>query len=118
VSEPPYEGDYFPDEPPRFRLGDLVKHHRYGYRAVVVDFDMSCKADDRWYQSNQTQPPRDQPWYHLLVDGSAMTTYAAQSNLEPDDRDAAIAHPLVGHFFEGFHQGRYERNDRPWPGVT
>ena len=112
--EPP---DTFPDELPRFMPGQLVQHVRYGYRGVVVDFDMRCQADDQWYASNKTQPPRDQPWYHVLVHGSGTVTYAAQTSLEPGtDRDP-IVHPLVEQFFSSFDKktGRYERNDTPWP---
>ena len=55
---------------PVFESGQLVRHRRYGYRGVVVDRDEFCQADDEWYSKNQTQPNRDQPWYHVLVDGS------------------------------------------------
>ena len=97
-----------------FAPGDLVRHRRYGYRGVVVDLDPICTAPDEWYFSNQTQPRKDQPWYHVLVDGSDRTTYAAEENLAPDPSGAPVAHPLVDVFFEPFAGGRYERNDRPW----
>jgi heat shock protein HspQ len=108
--------DFFPDALPRFSPGQLVKHRRYGYRGVVVDFDVRCQADEQWYQKNQTQPDREQPWYHVLVDGSTYVTYAAEVNLEPDHEDQPIHHPLVPHLFERFEGGEYERNDTPWPG--
>ena len=95
--------------------GQLVCHRHYQYRAVVVDLDQSCRADESWYQSNQTQPSRDQPWYHLLVHDSDRCTYAAEENLEPDPSDHPIEHPLVIQFFTGFYDGKYERNDEPWP---
>jgi len=103
------------DTEPRFGAGDLVRHVRYGYRGVVVAFDERCQASEAWYKKNQTQPVREQPWYHVLVDGSNHTTYAAQTSLEPDASKEQIEHPLVPLFFEAFHDGRYERNDRPWP---
>ncbi len=43
---------------PRFPIGQIVKHVRYGYRGVVVAIDSSCKAPREWYESNQTQPDR------------------------------------------------------------
>ncbi len=92
---------------PRFEPGQLVRHKRYGYRGVVVGADPCCRADDEWYYSNQTQPDRDQPWYHVLVDGSATTSYPAQENLEPDPTGEPIDHPLLDHFFTGFRDGRY-----------
>ena len=98
----------------RFAPGDLVRHKRYGYRGVVVDSDPLCTAPDAWYQANQTQPARDQPWYHVLVHQSLSTTYAAQTSLEPEPEPAEIEHPLVAEFFESFQGDRYLRNDRPW----
>lgn len=102
---------------PLFAIGQLVRHKRYRYRGVIVDFDMSCQADEAWYEKNQTQPPRDQPWYHVLVHDSTATTYAAQTSLAADDSEEPIRHPLVEHFFESFQNGRYVRNDRKWPSM-
>ena len=106
-------------EPPaassRFARGQLVRHRRYGYRGVVVELDPCCRASDVWYHANQTQPRRDQPWYHVLVHGTAQTTYAAETSLEPDPEPAPIVHPLVDAFFSAFEDGRYVRNERPWP---
>ena len=69
---------------PVFEPGQLVRHRRYGYRGVVVDRDECCRAGDDWYLKNQTQPDRDQPWYHVLVDGSSTCTYAASESLVAD----------------------------------
>ena len=100
----------------QFRLGELVRHRRYGYRGVVVECDTSCQADEHWYQSNQTQPERDQGWYHVLVHGTGSCTYAAASSLERDTSGEPVHHPLVDLFFDGFVGGRHLRNKRPWPG--
>ncbi len=98
----------------RFKPGHLVHHRRYGYRGVVVAVDSNCKADSEWYSSNQTQPDRNQPWYHVLVDGSTTITYPAQENLEPDPSRERVDHPLLAHFFSDFRDGRYIRNDQPF----
>lgn len=110
----PSEDDTPPPASP-FRPGDLVRHRHYGYRGVIVDVDPECRADDEWYASNRTQPPKDQPWYHVLVDGSQSATYAAQTNLEADEEDDPVDNPFVSLFFAGFEGGLYLRNDRPWP---
>jgi len=102
------------EKPAKFQPGQLIRHRRYHYRGVVVQFDTYCRADERWYQSNQTQPDRNQPWYHVLVDGSDVTTYAAQTSLEADHSAAPIEHPLRDYFFSAFEDGRYIRNDHPW----
>jgi heat shock protein HspQ len=98
----------------RFAPGQLVRHRRYGYRGVVVAFDLECQADASWYQSNKTQPRRKQPWYHVLVDCSAQATYAAQDSLVADHDPSPVQHPMLGAFFKAFREGWYERNDEPW----
>ena len=98
-----------------FAVGQLVRHSSYDYRGVVVASDLTCRAEDDWYLANRTQPDREQPWYHVLVHGSHEVTYAAQSSLEADDSEAQVDHPLVSKFFSAFHDGRYVRNDNPWP---
>ncbi len=108
--------DAFTD-PPAFAPGQLVRHRRYGYRGVVVEYNLSCQADDGWYQHNRTQPDRNQAWYHVLVHDSAQMTYAAQTNLEADDSRQSVNHPLIDKFFAPFKDGRYERNGVPWPGI-
>lgn len=109
------DDSYAPEaEAPRFTPGQLVKHRKYNYRGVIVDGDMSCKASEKWYQSNQSQPKKDQPWYHVLVHEAAHVTYAAQSNLLLDESTEPILHPMTGLFFSGFENGQYLRNKVPW----
>ena len=105
----------FSEMQPCFEPGDLVRHRKYGYRGVVVALDATCKASEGWYQTNKSQPERGQPWYHVLVDGASHSTYAAQSNLEADDSGECVMHPWVNMFFEAFNDGKYVRNDQPWP---
>ena len=101
--------------PPKFCPGQLVRHQRYRYRGVVVDFDESCQAPDEWYYSNQTQPQRNQPWYHVLVHGATTVTYAAETSLEEDPSGEPVVHPLMAAFFSAFTGTGYVRNDTPWP---
>ena len=100
---------------PVFEPGQLVRHRCYGYRGVVVDRDEACEADDDWYSKNQTQPDRNQHWYHVLVHGSSTCTYAAAENLVADLSELPIEHPLLRYFFSDFQSGVYVRNDEPWP---
>lgn len=86
--------------------GTIVHHLRYGYRGVVVKADATCRADDAWYQKNRTQPVRDQPWYHVLVDGG-QETYVAQSNLELDTEGTPVNHPMVSRIFPTLLEGKY-----------
>ena len=100
----------------KFSPGEIVRHLRYGYRGLIVEFDPTCQAPENWYQSNQTQPSRNQPWYHVLVDGSHQVTYVAQSNLAPDQTGKPVVHPMLNLFFSGIDEtnNRYLRNEVPW----
>lgn len=100
----------------KFDPGDVIFHKKYGYRGVVVDFDITCQAPDAWYQSNQSQPDRNQPWYHILVDGNQQVTYSAQSNLSYDQLDKPVIHPMLNLFFSGHdaEKNKYLRNNIPW----
>ena len=102
--------------PPLFETGEVVVHRLYGYRAVVVAFDSNCQAVENWYLSNQTQPSKEQPWYHLLVDGAQHVTYSAESNLQKDDSKEPIVHPMLNLFFFGLDEDnhKYLRNQVPW----
>jgi heat shock protein HspQ len=99
----------------RFHPGQLVRHKRYRYRGVIVAWDPCCKASEAWYRSNKTQPARNQPWYHVLVHGSRITTYAAETSLEDDPSGEPVEHPLVDAFFLPFDGIEYVRNELPWP---
>lgn len=100
---------------PSYYIGQVVKHAIYGYRGVVVDYDLSCKATEEWYHANQTQPPSNQPWYHILVHTSTHNTYVAQNNLIADISKEKILHPFIYVFFSEFKDGAYLRNDNNWP---
>jgi heat shock protein HspQ len=92
----------------KFSVGDLVHHLRFDYRGVVVDVDPVFMGTDEWYeQVARSRPPRDRPWYHVLVHGANHTTYVAERNLEPDPSDEPIDHPAVDQFFDTFDAGRY-----------
>jgi len=106
----------FANTEPKFVPGALVRHRRYDYRGLVVAVDERCRASHEWYMSNRTQPNLNQPWYHVLVDKTATTTYAAESNLEHDETPGPIDHPLVQEYFDNFCEGKYHRNDRPFEG--
>jgi len=101
---------------PLFDVGQLVHHRKFDYRGVIVGFDPTCQAAEEWYtfqtQGAVNKPTKEQPWYHVLVDGATHTTYVAQQNLEPaEERDEPIAHPLLDKFFQTFLGGRYYKDN-------
>jgi len=102
---------------PRFPTGTVVRNRRLGFRAVVVDFDLSCKAPETWRRKKGGGARLDQPWYHLFVDQSEQVAYAPEENLEAEANPGAVEHPLLGHFFDRYENGKYWRNFKHWPGA-
>ncbi|MCP4330989.1 MAG: heat shock protein HspQ [Alphaproteobacteria bacterium] len=94
----------------KFEIGQLIQHRLFGYRGVIADADPGFQLSDEWYaMMARTQPPKDQPWYHVLVHDTDQTTYVAERNLEPDESAAPIRHPAVTEIFETFAGDRYHR---------
>jgi heat shock protein HspQ len=92
----------------RFSPGDIVHHKTFDYRGVVVDVDPTFLLTDEWYESvARSRPPKDEPWYHVLVDRTSQNTYVAERNLEADETGRPIVHPLLESRFERFESGRY-----------
>ncbi len=94
----------------RFSVGELIHHRLFDYRGVIYDVDRNFQASEEWYQCMaKSRPPKDRPWYRVLVDGSGHTTYVAEQNLESDASLDPIEHPLLQHFFTRFENGKYLR---------
>ncbi len=94
----------------KFNIGQLIQHRLFEYRGVIVDVDATFQGTEEWYeQMAKSRPPRDEPWYHVLVDEAQHTTYVAERNLKSDQLNDPINHPLLDHFFSDFRDGRYLR---------
>lgn len=94
----------------KFSIGQLVHHVKFDYRGVVVDVDPVFQGTEEWYETvAKSRPPKDRPWYHVLVDGAAHSTYVAERHLEPDESGDQINHPALNQYFEAFADGRYSR---------
>jgi heat shock protein HspQ len=92
----------------KFRVGQLVHHRLFDYRGVVYDVDPTFQGTEAWYEiMARTRPPKDRPWYHVLVHDADHTTYVAERNLEPDDGEQPIRHPIVDELFARFDGTRY-----------
>jgi heat shock protein HspQ len=95
----------------KFSPGQLVHHKRFGYRGVVLSVDDKFQGSEDWYERVAvSRPPKDMPWYHVLVHDSSAETYVAERHLEEDESIAPIEHPLVEVFFDEIQGGRYVRN--------
>jgi heat shock protein HspQ len=96
------------DNQAKFHVGQLVQHLKFGYRGVIFDVDPEFQETQEWYDAMATsRPPKDRPWYRVLVHDESHTTYVAERNLGPETAPSPIEHPLVEALFSGFEDGRY-----------
>lgn len=91
-----------------FSLGELVQHKRFGYRGAIFGVDAVFSLTDEWYEEvARSRPPKEKPWYHVLVDGAAHTTYVAERHLQRSEDRSQLSHPLLGRYFESYDGMRY-----------
>ena len=84
----------------QFYIGQVVHHRKFDYRGVIIDVDAEFEGDDEWYeQVALSRPPKDAPWYHILVHDANNETYVAEQNLVEDETQEPVNHPLLESFF-------------------
>ena len=94
---------------PQFYVGQIIKHLKVGYRGVIFEVDAEFSLSEEWYeQVARSRPPKDQPWYHVLVDGASHTTYVAERHLAASEDLSQIDHPALGQEFRSFDGERYQ----------
>ena len=98
-----------------FSVGQIIHHIKFDYRGVIVDVDAEYAGSEEWYeQVALSRPPKNKPWYHVLVDGSDSMTYVAERHLEVDSSGVPVQHPALHTFFSEFkdstYQPRYKSN--------
>ncbi len=92
----------------KFTIGQIVHHLLFDYRGVIFDVDIRFSGSEEWYQSvARSRPPKDQPWYKILVDNAGYETYVAEKNLEISQNIKAIKHPLLRTHFSQMQNGLY-----------
>ena len=92
----------------RFAVGQIVRHKLFNYRGVIVDVDPFFAGSDDWYEKMApSRPPKDKPWYRVLMNATDNQTYVAERNLEPDESGEEIVHPDVDRHFAALASGRY-----------
>ena len=78
----------------QFSVGEVIHHKLFDYRGVIVDVDPVFSGSEDWYDRiAKSRPPKDRPWYHILVDDGENNTYVSEQNLEADWSKEAIDHP-------------------------
>ena len=95
----------------KFTVGQIIHHILFDYRGVIVDIDSNFQGTETWYREvAKSSPPRNKPWYHVLVDKSYSITYVAERNLEEEISKEHIEHPLIKEYFKEFENGSYKVN--------
>jgi len=93
----------------KFSIGQCIRHRLFDYRGVIVDVDPEFLGTEEWYQQvARSRPPRNEPWYHVLVHDAGNETYVAERNLTRDESNEPVNHPLLKVFFTDFDQGVYQ----------
>ena len=93
----------------KFSIGQIVHHQLFDYCGVIIDVDYKFLGSEQWYeQIARSRPPKDQPWYHVLVGEAVHQTYVAECNLENCDETVSIHHPLLDYYFSGVKNGHYQ----------
>ncbi|MDH3693835.1 MAG: heat shock protein HspQ [Gammaproteobacteria bacterium] len=92
----------------QFSIGQIVHHKLFDYRGVIFDVDPRFQGSDEWYeQVARSRPPKNKPWYHVLVDDATHQTYVAERHLEKDDAQLPINHPLIEALLGEYVDGQY-----------
>lgn len=93
----------------QFAPGQIVKHRKFGYRGVVFQADAEFELSEEWYEAvARSRPPKDAPWYHVLVDEGTHSTYVAERHLMLSSDRSQIEHPMLGHYFESYNGRSYQ----------
>jgi len=100
----------------RYRMGQVFRHKKYGYRGVIFGLDLKCDRPESWMNHHgvdRLPSGTSQPFYFVIPDyddcvklfGSYRNTkYVAQDNvvLLNSLESAEIRHPLLKFFFSNF----------------
>ena len=93
-----------------FISGQIINHKLFNYRGVILKVDQTFKLTDEWYEiMAKSKPPKDKPWYHVLVHEKNHTTYVAEKNLYLDELAKKIFHPVLPYYFTEIKDGVYQK---------
>ncbi|HIF18487.1 MAG TPA: heat shock protein HspQ [Cycloclasticus sp.] len=97
----------------KYSIGQLVLHKLFNYRGVIVDIDPNFQLTDEWYEAvARSRPPKNEPWYHVLVHNAIHTTYVAEQNLSSDLSGEKINNPMLKDFFTELKSGQYINDEK------
>ncbi len=92
----------------KFYVGQIIHHTKFSYRGVIFGVDATFQHTNEWYAEMATSnPPKDKPWYHVLVDQAGHMTYVAEQNIEQSTDTGQIEHPMLGLYFSNYNGKSY-----------
>ena len=96
---------------PHFKTGQLIHHKLFDYRGVIVKVDDFFQLTEDWYKTmaSKSKPPKNKPWYSVLVHNQTHLTYVAERNLTLDNSNEDIIHPMVPIYFTTLKNGVYSK---------
>ena len=66
----------------KYCIGQLIQHKLFDYRGIILGVDLEFNSTDEWYEMvAKSRPPKNEPWYHVLVHQKGHQTYVAEQNL-------------------------------------
>ncbi|KAJ5114583.1 hypothetical protein NUU61_000342 [Penicillium alfredii] len=68
----------------RYRVGQVFRHRRYHYHAIITGWDSECGAGEQWMRRmgiDRLQAGRHQSFYHVLVEDRSVR-YVAEENIQ------------------------------------
>ena len=96
----------------KFQIGEIIHHLKFDYRGVIIDIDPYFMGTEKWYEEVAlSRPPKDKPWYHVLVEDSTIQTYVAERHLEKDQSGKAVNNIYVNKIFKELKNGIYVKKD-------
>ena len=97
----------------KFKIGQIIHHRLFDYSGVVFDIDPIFQGSKEWdNQMARSRPPKNEPWYHVLVHSAEHSTYVAEQNLDEEEQPKAIQHPLINSIFTKFDGLQYHLKSR------
>lgn len=93
----------------KYKLGEIVRHKRFGFRGVIFDVDPEYSNTEEWWNAIplDIRPERDQPFYHLLAENeeAEYVAYVSEQNLIYDDSDLPLRNPNISRMFDRSDNG-------------
>ncbi|TVY59301.1 F-box only protein 21 [Lachnellula cervina] len=91
----------------KYKVGQVFRHRRYNYMAVITGWDVECGMGTDWCAHNQVDllsRGRNQSFFHALVDDTSIR-YVAEENIEVIEPEVPIPlMSLAGRFFKRWDQ--------------